>query len=430
MKTVIQIENLSKRYYIGGVDPQIMYRYSALRDVIVDNAMAPFRRIGQLLRGELKSAANLDEEIWALRDVSFSVSQGEVVGIIGRNGAGKSTLLKILSRITRPTKGQVTLDGRLGSLLEVGTGFHPELTGRENIYLNGAILGMTRSEIDSKFGEIVDFSGVEKFLDTPVKRYSSGMVVRLAFSVAAHLEPEILVIDEVLSVGDAAFQKKSMGKMGDVAGSGRTVLFVSHNMAAIENLCTRGIVLEQGEVVFDGNQTEAIQHYLKGLDDLSDIPLSDRTDARTNGSFVFTAVKFTDKQNNRLNTVPSGTDLEVHLEYRSEIKTLTTRNIVLGVTVYNALGVPLFTLSTRVASLPPQSLPPKGVFVCTIEKLPLPAGNYTLRLVAKYNENYAYVLENAASLSVVEGDFFGTGKYLSASLGVSLIKGSWQIKES
>ena len=211
------------------------------------------------------SAGDTTEEFWALKDVSFEVKRGEVLGIIGRNGAGKSTLLKVLSRITEPTEGRVTIEGRVASLLEVGTGFHPELTGRENVYLNGAILGMTRAEIKRKFDEIVDFSGVERFLDTPVKRYSSGMYVRLAFAVAAHLEPEILIIDEVLAVGDAEFQKKCLGKMQDVAGHGRTVLFVSHNMGAIERLCDNVVVLSQGRVagVFD-NPRAGVVTYLEG----------------------------------------------------------------------------------------------------------------------------------------------------------------------
>lgn len=231
-------------------------RYRALRDVLTDGFKTGF--------GLLRRAGNAPtrEEFWALKDVSFEVNEGEVVGIIGRNGAGKSTLLKILSRITEPTTGRVTLDGRVASLLEVGTGFHPELTGRENIYLNGSILGMSRAEIARKFDEIVAFAEVEKFLDTPVKRYSSGMYVRLAFAVAAHLEPEILVVDEVLAVGDAEFQKKCLGKMSEVARGGRTVLFVSHNMHAVKSLCRRGIVLNRGQREYDGDVGQAVEHYL------------------------------------------------------------------------------------------------------------------------------------------------------------------------
>lgn len=252
----IRVENLGKMYRIGGKQE----RYYTLRDTLVDLAATPFRKVRGLLRGE--SASGLQEEIWALKDVSFEIKHGEVVGIIGRNGAGKSTLLKILSRITEPTTGYADVYGRVGALLEVGTGFHPELTGRENVYLNGAILGMSRTEIDRKFDEIVDFAGVEKFIDTPVKHYSSGMGLRLGFAVAAHLEPEILVVDEVLAVGDAEFQRKCLGKMSEVAGEGRTVLFVSHNMAAVRNICQRGVCLENGRVVDSGSIVDVVERYL------------------------------------------------------------------------------------------------------------------------------------------------------------------------
>lgn len=236
-------------------------RYVALRDVIADR----FRSMGRRLlgRGSVPGGDDEEEDFWALREVGFEVKRGEVLGIIGRNGAGKSTLLKILSRITEPTEGRVRINGRVASLLEVGTGFHPELTGRENIFLNGAILGMTRAEIRRKFDEIVAFAETEKFLDTPVKRYSSGMYVRLAFAVAAHLEPEILIVDEVLAVGDAEFQRKCLGKLRDVSQGGRTVLFVSHNMAAVQALCGRGVVLNHGRAIFDGRASEAVRHYLE-----------------------------------------------------------------------------------------------------------------------------------------------------------------------
>lgn len=256
----IQAEGISKQYKIGA--KQTRYGYKTLRDTLTEAISAPFRRMGRLLHGQASGAADLKETIWALKDVSFEIEQGEVVGIIGSNGAGKSTLLKILSRITEPTEGCAKIYGRVGSLLEVGTGFHPELTGRENIYLNGAILGMQRAEINQKFDEIVAFAETEKFLDTPVKFYSSGMYVRLAFAVAAHLEPEILLIDEVLAVGDAEFQKKCLGKMGDVAHSGRTVFFVSHNMGAINNLCTHAIWLDEGRIRSIGVPEEIVGAYL------------------------------------------------------------------------------------------------------------------------------------------------------------------------
>jgi homopolymeric O-antigen transport system ATP-binding protein len=251
---VLRVEGLGKSYKIGEREP-----YRALRDVLTDAFTAPAR----LARGRRRSKPAPTDRIWALADVSFDVRQGQVLGLIGRNGAGKSTLLKVLSRITEPTTGQVTLRGRVGSLLEVGTGFHPELTGRENIFLNGTILGMRRAEIVRRFDEIVEFAGVARFLDTPVKRYSSGMQVRLAFAVAAHLEPEILLVDEVLAVGDAEFQEKCLGKMRDVTQEGRTIVFVSHNLAAVRSLCSRALLLEQGRLAFDGPTDEAVERYLQ-----------------------------------------------------------------------------------------------------------------------------------------------------------------------
>jgi lipopolysaccharide transport system ATP-binding protein len=256
MSAAISVDGLGKQYRLGQRES-----YAALRDVIARAATAPLRR--DRVKRERPT-------FWALEDVAFEVTAGEVIGVIGRNGAGKSTLLKILSRITEPTKGRVELRGRVGSLLEVGTGFHPELTGRENVYLNGAILGMRRAEIREKFDEIVEFSGIGKFLDTPVKRYSSGMYVRLAFSVAAHLEPEILLVDEVLSVGDAEFQRKCLGKMEDVTHHGRTVLFVSHNMAAIRKLCPRAILLDHGQVVADGPTPEVLTTYFDSIGSVGD----------------------------------------------------------------------------------------------------------------------------------------------------------------
>src|SRR4051812_17380230 len=256
MAPIVEIRNVSKEYRLG----RAFQRTENLREFLSRKIKSPFGGGTRNGTGPAK-----DERFWALRDVSFDVAEGDTVGLIGRNGAGKSTLLKVISRITDPTEGFVKLRGRMASLLEVGTGFHPELTGRENIYLNGAILGMRKTEIVSKFDEIVAFAEVEKFLDTPVKHYSSGMYVRLAFAVAAHLNPEILVVDEVLAVGDLTFQKKCLGKMGEVSRGGRTVIFVSHNMAAVENLCSRGVVLHCGELEYDGSAKNAIQYYLNSL---------------------------------------------------------------------------------------------------------------------------------------------------------------------
>jgi len=253
--TAIRVENLGKRYRINAPRKRVR----TLRESAVSTVVSPF----DYLRSSLRKPTE-EETVWALRGVSFDVERGEVVGIIGSNGAGKSTLLKVLTRITEPTEGRAVVNGRVASLLEVGTGFHPELTGRENVYLNGAILGMRKAETDRKFDEIVEFSGVERFIDTPVKRYSTGMSVRLAFAVAAHLEPEILLVDEVLAVGDTAFQRKCVGKMGEVASQGRTVLFVSHNMSVIRSLCSRGILLGDGQILMDGPTDEVMEKYLGG----------------------------------------------------------------------------------------------------------------------------------------------------------------------
>src|SRR5437762_4729389 len=280
---IITVENLGKKYSLRH---QRKERYTALRDVIAEKALGFFKN---LKSGNGVSVSK--EDFWALKDVSFEVQRGETVGVIGRNGAGKSTLLKILSRITEPTNGRIRIRGRIGSLLEVGTGFHPELTGRENVFLNGAILGMTRVEIKAKFDEIVAFAETEKFLDTPVKRYSSGMYVRLAFAVAAHLEPEILVVDEVLAVGDAEFQQKCLGKMEQVSRGGRTVLFVSHNMAAIEALCSSGLVLAEGKLVTRADAKAAVETYLRQLSRRGPLPLDTRRDREGSGMLRFISVE-------------------------------------------------------------------------------------------------------------------------------------------
>src|SRR5574339_869011 len=272
----INVDGLGKIFHIGGMQKS-HYR---LTDQLADLFVAPFRRAGNLLRGQGTGAAELNETIWALKNVSLQIKPGEVVGIIGRNGVGKSTLLRILAGITDPTVGYADIYGRVGSLLEVGTGFHPELTGRENIYLNGAILGMKKAEIENKLDEIVAFAEIDKFLDTPVKHYSSGMYVRLAFSVVAHLEPEILLVDEVLAVGDMAFQRKCLGKMDDVAKAGRTVVFVSHNMGLLQQLCERGIFLKHCTGRIDGSITEAVDAYLQTLEQVKSQDLSKRTDRK------------------------------------------------------------------------------------------------------------------------------------------------------
>jgi lipopolysaccharide transport system ATP-binding protein len=301
----IRAQNLGKMYHIGAQ----MDRYRTLRDTLVDTVTRPVR----MLRGNAYASS---ESIWALKDVSFDVRKGEVLGVIGRNGAGKSTLLKILSRVTEPTEGYAEIRGRVGSLLEVGTGFHPELTGRENIALNGAILGMRRAEIERKFDEIVDFSGVEKFIDTPVKRYSSGMYLRLAFAVAAHLEPEILVVDEVLAVGDAEFQRKCLGKMSDVASQGRTVLFVSHNMSAILRLTQEAIVLEKGRMVLRASSPKAVDYYLtSGFSQTGENYWQPDEIPAEAAPFLPIAVRIRNPQDQVVDTVRSTEPLTLELEY-------------------------------------------------------------------------------------------------------------------
>jgi lipopolysaccharide transport system ATP-binding protein len=305
----IRVENLSKQYTIGLHEEDARFQYSTLRDTITDGLTAPFKRLKSGSGGKKTT-------IWALRDLNFELKRGEVLGIIGRNGAGKSTLLKILSRVTEPTEGYAEIYGRVGALLEVGTGFHPELTGRENIYLNGAILGMKRQEIVLKFDEIIDFSGVEKFIDTPVKRYSTGMYLRLAFSVAAHLEPEILVVDEVLAVGDAEFQRKCLGKMNEVAEEGRTVLFVSHNMSAILRLTQEALVLEKGTLIKRAPTPEAVDHYLTtGFAEAGERVWAADEIPSASAPFRPLALRITDPRGQISNSLRSVEPITIEMEY-------------------------------------------------------------------------------------------------------------------
>lgn len=313
----IKVENLGKSYLVGHNSAQAE-RYTALRDVIARNARNLARKTQDMLAGRAIVQGDEVEEFWALKEVSFEIKRGETVGIIGRNGAGKSTLLKILSRITEPTKGRITIHGRVASLLEVGTGFHPELTGRENIFLNGAILGMGRKEIQRKFDEIVDFAEVEKFLDTPVKRYSSGMYVRLAFAVAAHMEPEILVVDEVLAVGDTQFQRKCLGKMEEVGKNGRTVIFVSHNVLAIRQLCSKAILLESGTLTaFDSSQQITSLYSQKAISGISQRDLNEKISSLPiDATFSLESIQMSQMGQTAFNFVKNGDALEVCIQYQ------------------------------------------------------------------------------------------------------------------
>ncbi|MCC0176762.1 ABC transporter ATP-binding protein [Waterburya agarophytonicola K14] len=371
-KPVIKVENLGKKYIISHQQQNAKgYKYKALRDVISDGTKTFAKKI---LKPKSKETINpTQEEFWALQGINFQIGQGEAVGIIGRNGAGKSTLLKLLSRITEPTTGRISIQGRVASLLEVGTGFHPELTGRENIFLNGSVMGMTRVEIKQKFAEIVDFAEVEKFLDTPVKRYSSGMYVRLAFAVAAHLEPEILVVDEVLAVGDAAFQKKCLGKMGDVATKeGRTVLFVSHSMQAIAQLTKRCILLNKGGVQFDGNTDKAVGLYIAGQEDGTESPAFYQAPASKTGSYLASA---------QVHSSEDGVQMwgkAIEFEFTLQVDEPSDRLRFL-VEIVNDLQQPVtkFWLFKEDAPFFTKS----GLFTlrCQIPKLRLYGGSYTLR---------------------------------------------------
>jgi lipopolysaccharide transport system ATP-binding protein len=366
--TVIRVEGLSKKYIIGhqrnGSD--------GLRHKLNDLLTAPLRRFRQLPSANHHAPS---ETFWALKDINFEVARGEIVGIIGRNGAGKSTLLKVLSRITEPTTGRVRIRGRVASLLEVGTGFHSELTGRENIFLNGAILGMTREEIKRKFDEMVAFAEVEKFLDTPVKRYSSGMYVRLAFAVAAHLEPEILIVDEVLAVGDAQFQKKCLGKMEQVGKDGRTVLFVSHNMAAVAALCTRAIQLRDGEIAAQGGAKEQIEHYLNSIEEVSKVKSGDSAAMGPN----LTLRKFEFLPN----PVTSGDQQEFTLEIASKQADRIDSLVIL---IYAALGYRVAIIDLRPAGCPFLLAGEALTITGQIESLPLVEGEYHVGLYIESRE--------------------------------------------
>lgn len=406
----IKVEAISKEYHIGG--PQ--KTYDRLGDQLVDMFKTPFRRAGNLLSRKVTSAAELNETIWALKDVSFEVKHGEVVGIIGRNGAGKSTLLKILSQITDPTGGYADLYGRVGSLLEVGTGFHPELTGRENIYLNGAILGMRKSEIDRKFDEIVAFAEIDKFIDTPVKHYSSGMYVRLAFSVAAHLEPEILLVDEVLAVGDVSFQRKCLGKMDDVAQQGRTVLFVSHNMGLMQALCQRGIFLQSGSVFADGTMAEVVDAYMQTLEQAESENLVTRTDRRGKGSSKLIDLEVKGKDGSRVLKTGSPISFVVCVD------NLVT-DIGCSIYIHDHIGQPIAALSNNISG--PYDTTDSGnelKIVCEIDELLLLPGRYRIDIAITGDNALQDYVEAAAMIDVSEGSIGGRPTQISKKYRVSM----------
>ena len=415
---IISVENLSKCYRIG----RNLAKGDGFRHVLEQAVRAPLA----WMRPETRASRSKTEEFWAVRDFNVEIKRGEMVGIIGRNGAGKSTFLKLLSRITEPTTGNITLRGRVASLLEVGTGFHPELTGRENIFLNGAILGMSRVEIKSKFDEIVEFSEIGKFLDTPVKRYSSGMYVRLAFAVAAHLEPEILIVDEVLAVGDAEFQKKCLGKMEDVSNKeGRTVILVSHQMPAIQNLCTRCIMMDKGRLIMQGPTDEIVNSYLTKGVALADAGMEDREDRSGRGDVRITAIQLRDERGNLIPEAMSGQKVNLSLCY--EVKQgITLGDAVFCVEVCKDLKK-YFSLSSALVDTRPLKLCGSGRIDFLVPNWPLMAGKYHINFYVGNKEGVQDYLNDATVIDVIDGDFYGTGKlHHEGWQGVSvLVNHSW-----
>ena len=422
-EATIRVEHLSKRYRIGLKEAM----HDTLGSAVTEFFSRPVKNLARLRRltafGE--DGHESEDIIWALRDVSFEVNAGDTVGIVGPNGAGKSTILKILSRITEPTAGRVEIRGRVSSLLEVGTGFHPELTGRENVYLNGTVLGMTRKEVAGKFDEIVDFSGVEKFIDTPLKRYSTGMQVRLAFSVAAHLDPEVLVVDEVLSVGDAEFQRKCLGKMSDVAKGGRTVLFVSHNMAAVTNLCQTAIRLSSGHMTQIGEASEVVGEYLSSISETSAITLDHRRDRKGDGRLRVTGVTFADGDGKAVEHLQSGKDAQIILHYETALEA-SIQNVLVAIPIDSLWGQRLCTFQTDYVGSNLSEVSSRGRIICSIPNLPLAAGLYPFHVFLSSNRQIVDWVDHAGTVRVETGDYYGHGKYPDRQDGSVLIAHRWE----
>jgi lipopolysaccharide transport system ATP-binding protein len=405
----IKIENLSKQYRLGVVGTgTLAHDLKRWWAVNVRGKEDPYLKIGETNQ---QNARGESEYVWALKDINLEVKKGEVLGIIGRNGAGKSTLLKILSRVTKPTSGTISYRGRIASLLEVGTGFHPEMTGRENIYMNGAIMGMTRAEITGKLDEIIAFAGVERYIDTPVKRYSSGMKVRLGFAVAAHLEPEILVVDEVLAVGDAEFQKKAIGKMQDVSHEqGRTVLFVSHNMAGIKTLCTSALILLDGVMDYKGRTHDVIGRYLVKNSELNNTALNERQDRDGSGAALLKAYKTIDfKSNKEIDVIISGQKVKFEFVIENKLD-FEINNFEIGVSFYNKNEELMFACNNTVIGFYNNLKIGKNVISLIINRWPTSGGYYTFNIYTSSKGEIIDWIKNAGSINVETGDYYGTGK--------------------
>ncbi|MDB5058669.1 MAG: transporter related protein [Chloroflexi bacterium] len=423
----IRVEGLGKKYRLGAS----LARYKTIRESMTGLAMAPLRRARALAgRRPGEGERGYLPEFWALRDVSFDVQHGEVLGIIGRNGSGKSTLLKLLSHITEPTAGRIGINGRVASLLEVGTGFHPELTGRENVYLNGAILGMSRAEITRKFDEIVAFAEVEKFIDTQVKHYSSGMYLRLAFAVAAHLEPEILIVDEVLAVGDAAFQRRCIGKMEEVSRKGRTVLFVSHSMGAIQALCSKTMLLQHGNLIDEGATNEVIARYTSLVPSDSYKDQLAGSSRRGHGRVRITDFTVEDTDGRLAPEIISGKDYYLKLAYESD-RNETLRNCRIAITVNDRLEQYLFTCSTEQFAQDELKLPPKGYVRIFIPRFPLSGGQYYFVLFFEVNREVEDWHLPGLVVSVIDAQFFpGIRQYPDGAAGRGvLVSHTWKLPD-
>jgi lipopolysaccharide transport system ATP-binding protein len=408
----IQTHELGKRYQLG------LYRrgYGTLREALAE----AFRK-----KSRDESAYDGPDFLWALKDLTVSVQPGEVVGLVGHNGAGKSTLLKLLSRITEPTSGYADVTGRVGSLLEVGTGFHPELTGRENIFLNGSILGMRRSEIRARFDEIVEFAEIERFLDTPVKRYSSGMSVRLAFAVAAHLEPEILLVDEVLAVGDAAFQRKSLGKMTEVASQGRTIIFVSHNLAIIQALCERGVLMERGEAVADGPVKATIDQYLGSLERAASDDLLERTDRDRRGYYdtQIRRVEIRGRGTGPPDVIVAGEEATIGIDLTEQLPTMECR-----ITIVDGLGQPVTTFDSEISASTDVRDPELGARIeCEVGSLPLMPGRYRIDILLKAKRQIQDGLQAAGFFEVQPGVVHGRPTPATGSDGDVVLPHLWRL---
>jgi lipopolysaccharide transport system ATP-binding protein len=417
---VIRVENLGKKYMIRH---QQRERYVALRDVMAKKFKSFGSKIFSPFTFHRSPFTDSKEDFWALRDVSFEINQGDRVGIIGRNGAGKTTLLKLISRITEPTNGRIILKGRVASLLEVGTGFHPELTGRENIFLNGAILGMSKAEIKKKFDEIVDFAEVEKFLDTPVKRYSSGMYVRLAFAVAAHLEPEILLVDEVLAVGDAQFQKKCIGKMEDVGKEGRTVLFVSHNMAAIKGLCSYGILLNEGKLILNDQVSKILRKYLS--ESIAPM-LSDRkwTYRHRGDKVLIDSIQlFVDGL--PANSVQAGSSCTIRVNFHAVNEEILGSEFSISLMFFSE-GQKLVNLWTNYYSNKSCKILSDGIAECIIPKWPFRSHSMRVDIYTHIGHETQDWIEECLVFDSYDGDYYGTGIITNADQGVLFLEHMWK----